>query len=113
MKPSLFLLITLPFLTKRLSELMIGKYIELSLSLQFCEFFPPKSPYYSFQLFLLLKYREVTKKATTILITSHVPISIPNAFPLLFSVNDVKTLDVKNMKTAVQLSIFPTSSATC
>ena len=66
MKPSLFLPVTLPFLIKRLSELMIGKYIELSLSLQFCAFFPPKSPCYSFALFLLLRYREGIKKATTI-----------------------------------------------
>ena len=66
MKPSLFLPVTLPFLIKRLSELMIGKYIELSLSLQFCVFFPPKSPCYSFALFLLLRYREGEKKATTI-----------------------------------------------
>ena len=54
----------LPFLTKRLSELMIGKYTELLLSL-LCAFFPLKSPYYSLALFLLLRYGEGTKKAPT------------------------------------------------
>ena len=54
----------LPFLTKRLSELMTGKYTELLLSL-LCAFFPLKSPYYSLALFLLLRYGEGTKKAPT------------------------------------------------
>ena len=54
----------LPFLTKRLSELMTGKYTELLLSL-LCAFFPLKSPYYSLALFVLLRYGDGTKKAPT------------------------------------------------
>jgi len=83
MKPSLFLPVTLPFLIKRLSELMMGKYIELSLSLQFCVFFPPKSPCYSFALFLLLRYREGTKKATTIFWLQPFPYFHTKCFPFV------------------------------
>lgn len=80
MKTNLCLLVTLPLLTKMLSELIIGKFVGLSLSLQFFAFSLPKSPCCPLGWF----YYQGREGNYHLLITNHVPTPVPDAFPLLF-----------------------------